>query len=128
MRSTSQPLKKQKRAPGQAGKAAAAGVLIAAAEELLASKSVLEPVQLAAPPLDEAADAVAAPTKDVAEGVAEAEAVAVDVPLEAPQNAVPQVSAELAELLEQLEQLSEGQFNASAAAREDLVLDRKSVV
>ena len=119
MNSKSQSPKKQKRIAGQAGKAVAAGVLIAAAEELLASKSALDPMQLAglppAPPLDEAAEAVTAP----ADGVAQAEAVAVDVPMEASQAAAPEVSPELAELLAQL---SEGDTAALASEADEPVL------
>jgi hypothetical protein len=72
--------------------------MVAAAEELLANKAVVEPMQLpdlAAVPPQEALAAVATAVSDV-------EAVAVDVPALPTLHEAPAVSAELADLLAQL--------------------------
>ncbi|WP_066341640.1 hypothetical protein [Azohydromonas lata] len=118
MSSKFQP-KKQKRAAGRAGKAVTAGVMFAAAQELLASKSVVDPMQLAAlppaPALDEGAAVAAAALAQV-----EAVAVDLDVPAQSPQAAEPEVSAELADLLAQL---ADGDATAEAPAVDESALD-----
>ncbi|MDZ5460314.1 hypothetical protein [Azohydromonas lata] len=118
MSSKFQP-KKQKRAAGRAGKAVTAGVMFAAAQELLASKSVVDPMQLAAlppaPALDEGAAVAASALAQV-----EAVAVDLDVPAQSPQAAEPEVSAELADLLAQL---ADGDAAAEAPAVDESALD-----
>lgn len=118
MSSKFQP-KKQKRAAGRAGKAVTAGIMFAAAQELLASKSVVDPMQLPelppAPALDEGAAVAASALAQV-----EAVAVDLDVPAQSPQAAEPEVSAELADLLAQL---ADGDAAEEAPAVDGSALD-----